>query len=260
MAPLSVASWNINSVRAREERLLNWLADNPVDVLCLQETKTTDDQFPIRGVAELGYHASVSGQKSYNGVAILSKTALDGAQRGISPAIDDGQARLIGGSVDGVHVYSAYIPNGGGGDEKYGYKINWLEGLLSHLTAHHTPDEALLICGDFNIARDDRDVYDTAFWESTPLYNEEMRQLFQRLLDWGLVDTFRLHCDAPEKYSWWDYRQLAFPLNKGLRIDYILATQALAECCVDARIDRNGRKGKKPSDHAPVVAVFERGL
>lgn len=191
-------------------------------------------------------------------MALLATEELSAETRGLDAEIENGEARLLSTRVRDVTVYSLYVPNGGDGvGERYAYKLRWLARLFEHLQEQHRPDDAVLLCGDFNIAADERDVHDSSTWEGTALYNDEVRQWFQRLLDWGFVDTFRLHCDEAAKFSWWDYRQLAFPKNLGLRIDYILATAPLAARCRSAEIDRPYRKGKKPSDHAPVLARFD---
>lgn len=253
-----IATWNVNSVRAREERLLRWLEGKQPDVLCLQELKTLEEGFPFEAVADAGYQAAAYGQKTYNGVAILARTAPADVIRGFGGGDDDPQARLIAATVEGVRIISAYVPNGSTvGSEKYEYKLAWLERLGAYLERLDLADDPVVLCGDINIAPEERDVNRPEEWQGTVLFNDEMRAQFQGLLDLGLVDTFRLHRPEEGLYSWWDYRQLGFPRNNGLRIDHILASRATAERCFDAAIDRDERKGQKPSDHAPVLAWFE---
>jgi exodeoxyribonuclease-3 len=254
-----VATWNVNSIRAREPRLLEWLALRAPDVLCLQELKVTDEDFPAEPLQEAGYHAVVFGQKTYNGVAILSRTKPTGVRRGFGDEQLDEQARLLAATVRGMRIVSAYVPNGDiVGSEKYEYKLEWLGALRDYLREHHLAEEKLLVCGDLNLAPAEVDVAEPQLWGNSVLFHPEMRNEFQQLLDSGLIDVFRRqHPDAHE-YSWWDYQRLAFPRNHGLRIDHILATKPAEERCRAAWIDRDARKGKKPSDHAPVLAEFKR--
>ena len=252
-----VATWNINSLNIRKERLLAWLKDRRPDVLCLQELKGVDEAFPHEEIREHGYHSAVFGQKTYNGVAILAREELTDIKRGFSDGVEDSQSRLIAATVAGVRILSAYVPNGSTvGSEKYEYKQEWLARLKNHLECERLLAQAALLCGDFNIAPETQDVARPEEWEGTVLFNPEMRDRFQELLRMGLVDTFRLHQPEGNFNSWWDYRQLGFPKNNGLRIDHILATPAMASRSISARIDREARKGVKPSDHAPVLAEF----
>jgi exodeoxyribonuclease-3 len=254
---VKVATWNVNSVRARLERVLAWLGANAPDVLCVQELKVPDEEFPAEAFATLGYRAVVHGQRTYNGVAILSRTEATDVRIGLQDGADDAQARLLSARIAGIRVLSAYFPNGGEvGSEKFAYKLAWMERLRSYLLAHASPSEPLLLCGDLNVAPEDRDVARPVEWGDTVLCHPEARAALRRILDWGLADTFRQHHAEAGFYSWWDYRQLGFPKNNGLRIDQILATASLAKRCTAASIDREARKGKQPSDHAPVIAVF----
>ncbi len=253
-----VATWNINSIRAREERLLAWLERRDPDVVCLQELKCTDEQFPWAAVEAAGYHAAVHGQKTYNGVAILAKGEIEDVVRGFDDGGEEGEARIISGTVQGARIVSVYVVNGKRIDsDKYALKLEWLDRLESFVERQDL-GAPLAICGDYNIAPDVRDVEKQEAWEGGVLFNEDLTARFQRLLDLGLVDTFRRHHEEGGTYSWWDYRMLAFPKNNGLRIDHILATPALADTSTEAFIDRDERKGKKPSDHAPVLAAFDR--
>lgn len=255
---MKVVTWNLNSVRAREERLLRWLSRESPDVVCLQETKVTDDLFPHEAVKERGYHAAVHGQKTYNGVAILSREPIEDVRTGFGDRVDDPQARCISGMIRGIRFISVYVPNGGTVEsDKYAYKREWLERLLAYLDGTRAPDTSLLISGDFNIAPAEADTSDPEFWQGTVLFNPEMTEVMTRLLDWGLRDVVRMHNPEPGLYSWWDYRQLAFARNQGLRIDHILATPELASRSTSAGVDRDARKGSKPSDHAPVTAELD---
>jgi exodeoxyribonuclease-3 len=255
---LTIATWNVNSIRARRERLLRWLDSREPGVVCLQELKVRDEDFPFEVLREAGYHAAVVGQKTYNGVAVLTREEPEHVQRGLGDGVDDPQARFVAVRVAGIDVVSVYVPNGGELDsEKCAYKLEWTRRLRAWLDGHHAPTDRLALCGDFNVAPEVRDVANPEAWEESVLFHPEMRAALEHVRDFGLVDTFRLHHEEEGLYSWWDYRMLAFPRNQGLRIDHILASPPLAERCVDAWIDRQERKGKQPSDHAPVVAVFD---
>jgi exodeoxyribonuclease-3 len=254
---MKIATWNVNSVRARLDRLLAWLGRTQPDVVCLQELKTREEAFPYEAIKEAGYHAAVFGQKTYNGVAILSRIEPQNVWRGMDDGPEDPQARFLAAQIGEIQVLSAYVPNGQMvGSEQYAYKLDWLRRLRAFLTRHFTPEMPLVLCGDFNVARDERDVADPAAWEETVLYHPTSRTALEELLSWGLVDIHRQQHPEGRLYSWWDYRMLAFPKNDGLRLDYIFTTPSLANSCTSAEIDRQERKGEKPSDHAPVVAVF----
>lgn len=250
---MTIVTWNVNSVRAREARLLAWLAERQPDVVCLQELKGIETTFPFEAVQALGYHAVVNGQPTYNGVAILSRTPPTEVVRGLDDGVDDPQARLIAADVGDVRVVCVYVPNGAEPDsDKYRYKLEWLRRLRTWLERDARPDHAVVVCGDFNIVPTDADAHDADEWRGTVLLNGEVRSCLADLLDWGLVDVFgRLH-PGGGLYTWWDYRNLSFPMNRGLRIDLLLATAPVADRCVEAWVDREQRKGAKPSDHAPV--------
>ena len=257
MPRMKIATWNFNSVRSRLERLLAWLARQQPDVLCLQELKCADEQFPQAEIERAGYHAAVHGQRTYNGVAILSRVPPDQTQRGFDDGAGDAQARHIAARFGGLRVASIYVPNGSEvGSEKYAYKLDWLRRLRAWLERCCDPGERLALCGDFNIAADEKDVAEPEAWSESVLFHPEMREALRQLTGWGLDETFRLHHPDGGHYSWWDYRRLAFPRNDGLKIDHILASAPLARSCTGAAIDRQERKGKKPSDHAPVIAEF----
>jgi len=254
---VQIATWNVNSVRSRKERVLAWLVAQQPDVLCLQETKVTDDAFPRADFEALGYHVTVSGQRTYNGVAILSRTSPVGVVRAFADGEEEQEARFLTATVSGVQVVCVYVPNGQVvGSGKFAYKLSWLGRLRRYLDRHCDPTSLLALCGDLNVAPEPRDVHDPAAWQDTVLFHPQARAALQDLCAWGLVDAFRLHHSEAGVYSWWDYRQLAFPKNHGLRIDHILVTQTLAARCTGAYIDRETRKGQGASDHSPVVVTF----
>lgn len=253
-----VATWNVNSVKARLERLLSWLERRRPDVVCLQELKTTNEDFPFEALGTIGYRAAVHGQKTWHGVAILSREEPQEVVRGLRDGGDDAQSRFVAATVGGVRVVSVYVPNGQSvGSQKYAFKRQWL-GRFREGIRREAAGGRLIVAGDFNIAPAEKDVAHPHRWEGSVLYNPEMREEFGAFLALGLVDAPRRHL-PPGTYSWWDYRLLSFPKNDGLRIDHILATADLACNCSEAFVDREERKGKVPSDHAPVVARFAIG-
>jgi exodeoxyribonuclease-3 len=255
-----LASWNVNSIRARRERLLAWLSARQPDVACLQELKCTESQFPFEEIRALGYEMAVHGQKTYNGVAILSRLGLQDVAFGFGDGQEDGAARLVSATVAGVRVLSVYVPNGQTvGSEKYAGKLEWMRRFRAHLDARYRTTDLLAVCGDFNVAPDERDVQRPEFWSHTVLFHPEVRRALEVIVAWGLTDTFRQHEQGAGFYSWWDYRKLAFPKNDGLRLDLILASPPLARRCTAAAIERNERKGQTPSDHVPVVGTFDLG-
>ena len=254
---MKIATWNVNSLKVRLPHVLDWLAAEQPDVLCLQETKQEDKAFPYAEISAAGYHAVHNGQKTYNGVAILSKLPLSEVVRDIE-GLDDPQKRVIAATVDGIRIVCAYIPNGQTVDsEKYGYKLNWLEALQTWLSAELAQHPKLALLGDYNIAPEDRDVHDPASWKGQVLCSEPERAAFSKLVGLGLSDAFRLFEQADKSFSWWDYRMMGFRRNHGLRIDHILLSAPLASACRACRIDREPRKLERPSDHAPVVAELE---
>ena len=255
---MQLATWNVNSLSVRLPQLLDWLAANPVDALVLQETKLTDDKFPAADLQAAGYHAQWFGQKTYNGVALLSREPATDIVRNI-PGFEDEQARVIAGTVPhatlgAVRVIGAYFPNGQApGSDKFAYKMNWLNGLKRWLQDELQRHEQLVLMGDFNIAPEDRDVYDPVAWAGQIHCTPEEREHFQQLLGLGLTDAFRLFEQPPKSWSWWDYRNLAFRKNQGLRIDHILVSDALKPDVRACIIDKEPRKNERPSDHAPVI-------
>jgi exodeoxyribonuclease-3 len=254
---MKLATWNVNSLNVRLPHVMQWLEENPTDVLCLQETKLTDDKFPASILEAAGYQVAYSGQKTYNGVAILSKLPITDVVKN-NPRFDDPQQRILAATIAGVRVVCAYVPNGQSvGSEKYEYKMAWLSAFHDWIKEEAAIHPQIAVVGDYNIAPEDRDVHDPAAWEGMIHVSENERAALTRLLDIGLVDSYRLF-DQPEKsYSWWDYRGLGFRLNKGLRIDHILLSPALAARCSACVIDRAPRKWEQPSDHAPVIATLD---
>ncbi|MBS0321847.1 MAG: exodeoxyribonuclease III [Proteobacteria bacterium] len=253
---MKLATWNVNSLNVRLPRLLPWLASEMPDVVCLQETKLEDAKFPHDVLHDAGYEAHFAGQKTYNGVAIVVRHGLAATDivRGI-PGYADTQQRVIAATVDGVRVMSVYVPNGQAvGSDKYVYKLGWCDAARDYFAATLAAHADVAVAGDFNVAPEDRDVHDPASWEGQVLVSEPERAAFRGFLATGLVDSFRLFDQPPGTFSWWDYRMLGFPKNRGLRIDHVLLSKALAPRCTTCRIDRAMRKGEKPSDHAPVIA------
>jgi exodeoxyribonuclease-3 len=249
---MKLATWNVNSLAVRLPQVLDWLAANPVDALVLQETKLTDDKFPRAEIEAAGYAVQFHGQKTYNGVALLSRTPAEAVVKNI-PGHDDQQARVIAATVDGVRVIGTYFPNGQAPDsDKFVYKMRWQDALHDWVRDELASHEAVALMGDFNVAPEDRDVYDPIAWAGQIHCTPEERAQFRRLLDLGMVDAFRLFEQPPKSWSWWDYRNLAFRRNQGLRIDHILLSAALRPKVRACAIDKAPRKNERPSDHAPV--------
>jgi exodeoxyribonuclease-3 len=254
---MKIATWNVNSVLARLPLVLRWLAEAQPDVLCLQELKCTEDKFPALDFAAAGYQFAVHGQPTYNGVAILSRHDLQDVRRGFPHDDETAQARLITATVCGVRVVNVYVPNGSEvGSDKYKYKLQWLQNLRRWFDQSCDREGRVLLCGDFNVAPEDRDVHDPKALEGQVLVSRTERKALQLVKDWGLVDAFRRHNELPGQFSWWDYRGGGYARNQGLRIDHIWVTPTLAETCAAVTIDREPRAWEKPSDHTPVVAEF----
>ncbi len=262
---MKIATWNVNSIRVRERRLMEWLEAHRPDVLCLQELKVEEPELPTLSLRSLGYHVVANAQKTYNGVAILSLAEPDEVRLGMGDGVDDPQARLVSARVGGVWVISAYFPNGGKlGSDKYAYKLEWMRRLRATLDARFSASDEVALCGDFNVAPSAIDVSEVGDWSSSVLTSDEVRDALESIRAFGFVDTFRAKHPDVRAFSWWDYRMLSFPKNDGLRIDHVFATEPLAARCVDVVIDREERK-KKPwdakgkssaSDHVPVIATF----
>jgi exodeoxyribonuclease III len=252
---MRIVSWNINSLRKRQDRFFEWLERASPEIVCLQETKCPDEQFPVLAFQSAGYDSAYHGEKSYNGVAILSKTKLQDVRASLCDEVQDPQARVISAIVGDIRVYSVYAPNGQAvGAPAYRYKLEWYGRLRDCLVKEK--DVPLAVCGDFNVAPEDVDVYDPALWRGAIMCSDAERAAFRELCNIGLRDTLRLHQQPPGVFTWWDYRMLAFPKNRGLRIDAVLTSASLAQKCSAAGVDRELRKGKDPSDHAPIWADF----
>ena len=254
---MKLATWNINSIRARTDRLVSWLAVERPDIVCLQETKVEDSGFPAAALSALGYQVVTHGQRSYNGVAIAATSPLTDVTRGFGDGEPDDQARLIAATIDGLRVICVYVPNGENLEsEKFPFKLAWYKRLRRYLDTHAKTTDRLVVCGDTNVTSDDKDVWSPEKWAGQIHCSPTEREAFHEILAFGLVDVFRHHNPDGGVYSWWDYRGVSFFKNQGLRIDYILATPPVAQTCTGATIDRNARKGQDASDHAPVIATF----
>lgn len=253
---MKIATWNVNSLNVRLPHAVEWLSAAQPDVLVLQEIKQTTDAFKGGPFAELGYTSVASGQKTYNGVAVISRSIATDIVTDF-PGFEDPQRRILASTIDGIRVINLYVPNGSEvGSEKYDYKLGWLKALRGFLEGELLTHENLVVLGDFNIAPDDRDVYDPEKWGDDILCSPAERQALKTLLDLGLSDVFRQFDQAEKTFSWWDYRAAGFRRNAGLRIDLILASRALATRCSASYVDREPRTWDRPSDHAPVVAEF----
>ena len=255
---MKIATWNVNSILARLPLVLKWLEEARPDVLCVQETKCTDDKFPADVFAELGYRSVTFGQRTYNGVAILSRSECEDVRRGFPHDDEGSQARLLAARVKGVRLVNVYIPNGQAvGTDKYKFKLEWMKSLREFFDAHYDEREPVLLCGDFNVAPEERDVHDPQLWEGRVLFSRRERAALEKIKDWGFVDAFRLHTEEGGHFSWWDYRAGSFRRNAGLRIDHIWTSQPLAARCRASWIDKEPRGWERPSDHTPVVATFD---
>jgi len=254
---MKIASWNVNSLRVRLPHVLDWLDAHKPDVLGLQELKMTDDAFPADEIAEAGYRSVAHGQKTYNGVALLSRQEPDNVTTGL-PNFPDEQSRAIAADYDGVRVINLYVPNGQTvGADKYAYKLNWLDALRNWLADELTTNQNIVVMGDFNIAPADRDVHDPDAWRGKILCSADERERLQAIESLGFSDSFRLFDQPDDTFSWWDYRAAAFRRKRGLRIDLLLASTAMAKRCTASDVDPEPRKLERPSDHAPVFAVFD---
>lgn len=253
---MQLVTWNVNSLKVRLPQVLKWLETNPVDVLCIQETKLTDDKFPQAEIEAAGYHVAYTGQKTYNGVAILSRHTISDVQKN-NPHFADEQQRLIAATILGMRIICAYVPNGQALDsEKYPYKLSWLAALKIWVAEEMAKYADFAILGDYNIAPADEDVHDPAAWEGMNLVSPPERAALQELINLGLTDSFRQFPQAEKTFTWWDYRQLGFRLNKGVRIDHILLSASLSQRCTSCVVDKIPRKWEQPSDHAPVIATL----
>lgn len=254
---LKLATWNVNSLKVRIDQVLAWLDSSHIDILAMQETKTSDDNFPASAFEEKGYQVIYSGQKTYNGVAVVSRYSMSEKITDIN-GLEDEQRRILVTTVAGIRLVNLYVPNGAElTSDKYQYKLDWLYKVTEFLKEELRNYPQLAVVGDFNIAPEDRDVYDPAAWVGNVLVSPAERDAFSKLLQLGLHDSFRNFPQEEKVYSWWDYRQAAFRRNMGLRIDHILLSKELNEKCRQARIDKEPRKAERPSDHTPVIVELE---
>jgi len=253
---MKIATWNVNSLKVRIPQVLDWLSTADPDVLCLQETKLTDENFPAEEIRAAGYHVVFSGQKTYNGVAIISKGEAGEVVTDI-PGLDDPQRRILGATIDGIRILNLYVVNGEAvGSVKFDYKLHWLRKVADYIREQLGTHSRFVTLGDFNIAPEDRDVHDPEAWRERILCSTPERQALQQIISLGLSDVFRGFEQEEGSFSWWDYRAAAFRRNRGLRIDLILASETLAGKCTACIIDRAPRRQERPSDHAPVIAEF----
>ncbi|KRO47666.1 MAG: exodeoxyribonuclease III [Ilumatobacteraceae bacterium] len=255
-----IATWNVNSLKARLDRVTQWVTENQPDVLCMQETKMKDEVFPALTFAEMGYESAHFGQGQWNGVAIISKVGLTDVVNNFAKPIEpDHEARIISATCGGVKVVCVYVPNGRAlEDDHYKYKLGWMKKLRQHADAIAKPNDRLVIGGDFNIAPTDEDVWDVTKFEGATHVSAPERKVFAELCDWGLTDAFRELHPEPKVFSWWDYRNGSFHKGEGMRIDFLLATKSLMSDVEASSIDRNARKGEKPSDHVPVTITLKK--
>lgn len=255
---MKIATWNVNSILARLPHVTKWVDVVKPDVLCLQETKCADDKFPVDVLGEHGYQCTTFGQQSYNGVAILSRAACEASQRGYPDVEELTHTRLLAVTIAGVKIVNVYIPNGQMvGSEKYNFKLDWMRRLRAFFDAHYQKTDAVLLCGDFNVAPEDRDIHNPKLWQERIMCSEAERSALREIKEWGFEDCFRLHHEEAGQFSWWDYRAGAFRRNHGLRIDHFWSSASLARQNKDTWIDIEPRTWERPSDHAPVVAEFE---
>jgi exodeoxyribonuclease-3 len=253
---MKIASWNVNSLRVRLGHVLNWLAAEQPDILCLQETKLPDAEFPTEELRRAGYQTVYEGERTYNGVAILSRAQPRAVAAGIA-GLSDAQKRLMAASYNGLRILNVYVPNGQAvGSDKYSYKLAWLERLTRYVSDELKAYPRLALVGDFNIAPEEQDVHDPALWQGSVLFSEQERAAFHALLQLGLVDVFRQFEQPKNSFTWWDYRAGAFRRDQGLRIDHILCSRTLSAHCRACIIDKVPRRWERPSDHVPVIAEF----
>ncbi len=254
---MKIATWNVNSLRVRLPHVLDWLSTAKPDLLGIQETKTPDENFPVDEIKEAGYNVIFSGQKTYNGVTVISKEKAEDIVTDI-PGLDDPQRRVLGATYGNLRFLNLYIPNGSEvGSEKYTYKLDWLDKMIAYVEKQLKEHEQFIMVGDFNIAPEDIDVHDPEEWIGSVLVSDEERKRFQQLIQLGLHDSFRLFDQEEKLFSWWDYRAAGFRRNRGMRIDHILVSDALKDKCTASYIDKEPRKLERPSDHTPVVLEID---
>jgi exodeoxyribonuclease-3 len=255
---MKIATWNVNSIAIRLEHIAKWTSSNEIDVLCLQETKCVDEKFPLEAIKEMGFQAAFMGEKSYNGVAILSRHPISDIQKNFLDDGDDAPKRLIAATIEGIRIVNTYIPNGTELDSpKFDFKLDWLQRLRRMFDKSCSTDDKVLLCGDFNVAPDELDVWSVKNWEGKLHFSKPERAAIHHVKQWGFVDLFREMNGDRQEFSWWNYREGAFPKNHGLRIDHIWTSPALAKKCSGCWIDPTPRGWERPSDHTPVVAEFK---
>jgi exodeoxyribonuclease-3 len=254
---MKVASFNVNGLRARLPIVVKWLKENKPDILCVQETKVQDCEFPTEAFDEINYQFTFKGQKSYNGVAIFSKSAISNVLFGYEDEPKD-EPRLIKAEIKGLNIINTYIPQGHSIEsDRFTYKINWFNRLCKYFENNFKPEDAILWLGDFNIAPEAIDVHDPQGLLGHVCYHPDVHKVLAKVMDWGFIDIFRMHCDQSGQYSFWDYRMNAFRRNLGWRLDFIMTTKPLADKCIKCYIDKEPRKAERPSDHTPVIAEFD---
>jgi len=254
---MKIATWNVNSIAIRLEQVLSWLKDTQTDVLCLQETKCVDEKFPFEAISDAGYKVAFTGQKSYNGVAIIANREISDVQKNFPDDDDDAPKRLIAATVGGIRIVNTYIPNGTEiWTDKFTFKLDWLQRLRKFFDATCAKDSDALLCGDFNVAPDERDVWNVKAWEGKLHFSKPERAALHNIKQWGFADAYREKNGDRQEFSWWNYREGAFPKNQGLRIDHIWTSKSLTDKCVGCWIDKTPRGWERPSDHTPVVAEF----
>jgi len=259
---VKIATWNINGINSRLDHVIKWSAGARVDVLCLQETKTPDAKFPVMKLRKAGYeHIAVHGEKSYNGVAILSRLPMDDVVKGFPNEAEAEPKRLLAATIEGVRVVTAYFPHGTRiGSEKFHFKLDWVQKLRKYFDKYYDKSDDVLLCGDTNITPHEMDLWNVKYWATRMHFTKEEREVLQQLKKWGFIDVFRQINDQPGEYTWWDtFRESSFPKNRGLRLDHMWATPTLAELCTDCWVDREPRGWDHPSDHAPVIGDFRIG-
>src|SRR6185503_8153405 len=255
---MKIATWNVNSIIARLPLVLRWLEKQQPDILCMQETKCSDDKFPALDFKAAGYDCLLFGQQSYNGVAIVSRGGGANVARNYPEDTPESQSRLLAADLNGIRIINVYVPNGQVvGSDKYQFKLKWMSRLREYLDQNYVQDSPVLLCGDFNVAPEERDVHDPRLWQNRILFSEPEKAALQHIKDWGFTDTFRMHTEEGGHYSWWDYRAGGFRRNLGLRIDHIWVSPPLAKRSKRTWIDKEPRGWERPSDHAPVVAEFD---
>lgn len=256
--PTTITSWNVNSIRARLDHVLDWLEENEPTLLCLQETKVQNHEFPMELFVDAGWNVHINGQRTYNGVALISREEITDVMLETGIPVLDEQKRIIGCTLNGVRVYNVYVPNGKTPEsESFVFKEQWYKALKDFMIAHHKPDEKVVICGDYNVAPDDIDVHDPEEMRGVCCFHPSEQEWFENLKDWGFTDAFRALKPDEQAFTWWDYRGASFRRDRGMRIDHHLVSKPLMDDVTDVVLDRDERKKEKPSDHIPVTLVLK---